>query len=38
MELLLSHSCLMFIFVFFSVNQLNRLMFLRKLGTSVPMW
>ena len=35
MKLLLSHSCLMFVFVFFSVNQLNRLMFLRKLGTSV---
>ena len=34
-ELLFPHSCLMFIFVFFSVNQLNRLMFLRKLGTSV---
>ena len=34
-ELLLSHSSFMFVFVFFSVDKLNRLMSLRKLGSSV---
>lgn len=35
MELLLSHSCFVFILVFFSVNQLHWLVCLRKLSTSV---